>query len=62
MHLRYAEGTARLQAALQTAAQMREATAAEAAQHDRDLARREDALRAVDARLRAQPGPAGAGR
>jgi len=57
MHLRYAEGTARLQAALQTAAQMREATAAEAAQHDRELARREDALRAVDARLWAQPGP-----
>ena len=51
MHRRYAEGTGRLQAALATAAQLREVTAAEAGQRDRELARREDALRGVAARL-----------
>jgi len=51
MHRRSAEGTGRLQAALVTAAQLREVTAAEAGQRDRELARREDALRGVAARL-----------
>lgn len=51
MHRRYAEGTGRLQAALATAAQLREVTAAEAGQRDRELARREDALRGVATRL-----------
>jgi len=51
MHRRYAEGTGRLQAALATAAQLGEVTAAEAGQRDRELARREDALRGVAARL-----------
>ena len=51
MHRRYAEGTGRLQAALATAAQLREVTAADAGQRDRELARREDALRGVVARV-----------
>ena len=51
MHRRYAEGTGRLQAALATAAQLGEVTAAEAGQRDRELARREDALRGVVARV-----------
>jgi len=51
MHRRYAEGTGRLQAALATAAQLREVTAADAGQRDRELARREDALRGVAACL-----------
>jgi small GTP-binding protein len=51
MHRRYAEGTGRLQAALATAAQLGEVTAAEAGQRDRELARREDALRGLATRL-----------
>jgi small GTP-binding protein len=51
MRLRYAEGTGRLQTALETAAQLRQATAGEAAQRDRQLAGREDALRALVACL-----------
>jgi len=51
MQLRYAEGTGRLQTALETAAQLRQATAGEAAQRDRQLAGREDALRALAACL-----------
>jgi len=51
MRGRYAEGTGRLQAALQTAAQLRQATAGEAAQRDQQLAGREDALRALAACL-----------
>jgi small GTP-binding protein len=49
--LRYAEGTGRLQTALQTAAQLRQATADEAGQRDRQLAGREKALRALAACL-----------
>jgi small GTP-binding protein len=51
MRLRYAEGTGRLQTALETAAQLRQATAGEAAHRDRQLAGREDALRALAAGL-----------
>jgi small GTP-binding protein len=57
LRLRYAEGTGRLQTALQTAAELRQATASEAAQRDRQLAGREDALRAVAAGL--EPGSEG---
>jgi len=56
MRLRYAEGTGRLQAALETAAQLRRATAGEAQQRDRQLAAREDALRALAARLGSDAG------
>jgi small GTP-binding protein len=52
MRLRYAEGTGRLRTALETAAQLRQATADEAAHRDRQLAGREDALRCLAARLR----------
>jgi small GTP-binding protein len=55
MRQRYQEGTGRLRNALETAAQLRRATAGEAAQRDRQLAGREDALRVLAARL----GPAG---
>ena len=51
LRLRYAEGTGRLQTALQTAAELRQATAGEAAQRDRHLAGREAALRALTAGL-----------
>jgi len=51
LRLRYAEGTGRLRTALQTAAGLRQATAGEAAQRDRQLAGREDALRALAAGL-----------
>jgi GTP-binding protein EngB required for normal cell division len=47
MRVRYAEGTGRLETALETAAQLRKATAGEAAQRDRQLAGREDALRVL---------------
>jgi small GTP-binding protein len=56
MRLRYAEGTGRLQAALETAAELRRATAGEAEQRDRQLAAREDALRALAARLGSDAG------
>lgn len=42
---RYADGTGRIQSALRAAAGLREASAAEAARTERDLARREAALR-----------------
>jgi small GTP-binding protein len=51
MRLRYAEGTGRLETALETAAQLRQATAGEAGRRDRQLAGREDALRALAASL-----------
>ncbi len=44
---RYADGTGRIQSALRTAAELREASAAEAARTERELARREAALRHV---------------
>ena len=42
---RYADGTGRIQSALRAAAELREASAAEAARTERELARREAALR-----------------
>jgi len=57
MRLRYAEGTGRLQTALETAAQLRHATAGEAAQRERQLAAREDALSALAANLESDSEP-----
>ena len=44
---RYADGTDRIRSALQAAAELREASAAEAEEKDRELAEREAALRHV---------------
>jgi GTP-binding protein EngB required for normal cell division len=58
---RYAESTDRLENALRTAAAQREATAGEAAQQDRQIARRQEALRAALSLLdQADAGPPGA--